>query len=125
VDVSGLDVNEAADRLTQAYSVPVELHYGESSFQIKPSLLGFTLDLSSMMAAADQARSSLPFWSAFWDYLFNRLPASQEIPIRAEIDVKSHPDTTKTRNLTCLFQGTTILLPVNQALAWMSTDLLN
>lgn len=87
VDVSGLNVNEAADRLTQAYSVPVELRYGESSFQVKPSSLGFSLDLSSMVAAADQARASLPFWSAFWDYLFNRFPESQDIPISANIDV--------------------------------------
>jgi hypothetical protein len=87
VDVSGLNVNEAADSLTQAYSVPVELRYGESSFQVKPSSLGFSLDLSSMVAAADQARASLPFWSAFWDYLFNRFPESQDIPISANIDV--------------------------------------
>jgi beta-lactamase class A len=86
VDVSGLDIDQAADRLTQAYSVPVELHYGDSSFQVKPATLGFSLDLSSMMAAADQARASLPFWSAFWDYLFNRFPTSQDIPIRAKID---------------------------------------
>lgn len=86
VDVSGLDIDQAADRLTQAYSVPVELHYGDSSFQVKPATLGFSLDLSSMMAAADQARASLPFWSAFWDYLFNRFPESQDIPVRAEID---------------------------------------
>lgn len=86
VDVSGLDIDQAADRLTQAYSVPVELHYGDSSFQVKPATLGFSLDLSSMMAAADQARASLPFWSAFWDYLFNRFPASQDIPIRAQIN---------------------------------------
>lgn len=87
VDVSGLDIDQAADRLTQAYSVPVELHYGDSSFQVKPATLGFSLDLSSMMAAADQARASLPFWSAFWDYLFNRFPESQDIPIRAQINV--------------------------------------
>lgn len=87
VDVSGLNVDEAADRLTQAFSVPVELHYGESSFQVKPSSLGFSLDLSSMVAAADQARASLPFWTAFWDYLFNRFPESQDIPISAKIDV--------------------------------------
>lgn len=86
VDVSGLDIDQAADRITQAYSVPVELHYAESSFQVKPATLGFSLDLSSMMAAADQARASLPFWSAFWDYLFNRFPESQDIPVRANIN---------------------------------------
>ncbi len=87
VDVSGLDMNEAADRLTQAFSVPVELYYGTNAFQVKPSALGFSLDLSSMMAAADQARAATPFWSSFWDYLFNRMPESQEIPIKAQIDI--------------------------------------
>ena len=87
VDVSGLSVDEAADRLTQAFSVPVELHYGDSSFQVKPSTLGFSLQLTNMVAAADQARASLPFWSAFWEYLFNQYPESQEIPISAKIDV--------------------------------------
>jgi beta-lactamase class A len=87
VDVSGLNVDEAANRLTQAYSIPIELHFNDSSFQVKPAALGFSLDLSSMMAAADQSRASLPFWSAFWDYLFNKLPPSQDIPIRAQIDV--------------------------------------
>lgn len=87
VDVSGLDVDQAADRLTQVYSVPVELRYGDSAFQVKPATLGFSLNLSSMIAAADQARAALPFWSAFWDYLFNKMPESQEIPIMADIDV--------------------------------------
>jgi beta-lactamase class A len=86
VDVSGLDQNHAADRLTQSYSVPVELLYGQNVIQIKPATLGFTLDLGTMMAADDQERVSLPFWSAFWDYLFNRLPSSQEVPLRSKID---------------------------------------
>lgn len=86
VDVSGLDMELAADRLTQAYSVPVELRYGDNTFQVKPAALGFSLDLSTMMAAADQNRASLPFWSGFWDYLFNRFPLSQDIPIKSKID---------------------------------------
>jgi hypothetical protein len=28
-----------------------------------------------MLAAADQQRIEQPFWSAFWDYLWNTLPA--------------------------------------------------
>ena len=87
VDVSGLSVDEAADRLTQAFSVPLELSFNDSVFQVKPATLGFSLDLASMMAAADQTRASLPFWSAFWDYLFNQMPTSQDIPIRAQIDI--------------------------------------
>ncbi len=40
-----------------------------------------------MMAAADQARVSTPFWPAFFDYLFSRLPQAQKIPLRSKIDV--------------------------------------
>ncbi len=87
VDVTGLTQDEAADRLTRAYSVPIEMRYGEDVIQIKPAALGFSLDLASMMAAADQARVSTPFWPAFFDYLFSRLPQAQKIPLRSKIDV--------------------------------------
>ena len=87
VDVTGLTQNEAADRLTRAYSVPIEMRYGDDVIQIKPAALGFSLDLASMMAAADQARVSTPFWPAFFDYLFSRLPEAQKIPLRSKIDV--------------------------------------
>jgi len=87
VDVTGLTQDEAADRLTRAYSVPIEMRYGEDIIQIKPAALGFSLDLAGMMAAADQARVSTPFWPAFFDYLFSRLPEAQKIPLRAKIDV--------------------------------------
>lgn len=87
VDVTGLAQDEAADRLTRSYSVPIEMHYGEDVIQIKPAALGFSLDLASMMAAADQARVSTPFWPAFFDYLFSRLPQAQKIPLRSKIDL--------------------------------------
>lgn len=88
VDVSGLTQDEAATRLTQAFSIPVEMHYGEDAIQAKPATLGFSLDLAAMMAAADQARVASPFWSGYVDYLFNRLPGAQEIPLRSRIDIE-------------------------------------
>lgn len=84
VPVTGLDRVQAAQRLTQAYSLPVELRYGDAVVQIKPSVAGFKLDIESMLAAADQQRIALPFWNAFWGYLWNQLPKPAEIPIRAE-----------------------------------------
>ena len=83
--VGGLDQQQAADRLQQAYSLPVELHYGDAVIQVKPAVLGFELDVESMMAAADVDRINAPFWSAFWDYLWLRTPAAQEIPLRYSI----------------------------------------
>jgi len=87
VEVSNLTPEEAATRLTQAYSVALEMHYGEDVIQAKPASLGFSLDLAGMMAAADQARAASPFWSGFIDYLFNRLPEAQVIPLKSKIDL--------------------------------------
>ncbi len=86
VDVTGLTMEQAASRVTQAYSYPVELHYGENIIQVKPSTLGFSLNLTAIMTAADQARAAQPFWPSFFAYLFNQLPPSAEVPLRADID---------------------------------------
>lgn len=85
VTVSGLNEQQAADRLTQIYGLPVELHYGDAIIQLKPASVGFTLDLESMLAVGDLQRINQPFWTAFWDYLWNRLPTPTEVPIRATI----------------------------------------
>lgn len=69
IAVGGLDLHQTSDRLQQVYSLPVEIHYADSVIQIKPSSLGFKLDLDSMIAAADIQRVSQPFWSAFWDFM--------------------------------------------------------
>jgi beta-lactamase class A len=85
VPVGGLDQQQAADRLTQAYGVPVELRYSDAIIQVKPSLVGFNLDLEGMLAAADLQRLSQPFWPAFWDYLWNRPSHAGEVPLSATI----------------------------------------
>jgi beta-lactamase class A len=88
VAVGGLDLQQTSDRLIQAYSMPIEVHYGDAVIQIKPSNLGFKLELESMITAADIQRVRQPFWSAFWDYLWNRLPGSMDIPLDDTIDQK-------------------------------------
>jgi len=86
VDVTGLSMEQAASRITQAYSIPIELRYAGNVIQVRPSTLGFTLDLTALMTAADQARAAQPFWPSFVAYLFNQLPPSAEVPLRAKID---------------------------------------
>jgi len=81
VPVGGLDQQQTADRLTQAYSIPIEVHYADAAIQIKPSNLGFQLKLETMITAADIKRVEQPFWSAFWEFLWNRLPTSTEVPL--------------------------------------------
>jgi beta-lactamase class A len=83
VPVGGLDRNQAAQRLLQVYSMPVEIHYGDAIIQIKPSVAGFDMDLEGMLAAADLQRAGNNFWTDFWDYLWNRPPKVVDVPLRA------------------------------------------
>jgi beta-lactamase class A len=86
VPVGGVDPQTASQRVLQVYSSPVELQYGEATIQIEPSVVGFELDLDSMIAAADLGRTGGAFWGGFWSYLWNRDPTPIEIPLRAAVD---------------------------------------
>jgi beta-lactamase class A len=85
VPVGGLTSQQAADRLNQAYSVPVELQYGDALIHVHPSQLGFEMDLEAMLAAADLQRINQPYWTAFWDFLWNRLPPPSAVPLSARV----------------------------------------
>ena len=86
IAVGGLSQQQAADRVTQAYNNPIELVYKDQLIHVKPSQLGFDLNVESMIAAADQQRVRLPFWSSFWDYLWNRPTTPHDTPLSADID---------------------------------------
>ena len=83
VPVGGLDRQEAANRLLAVYSTPVELIYGESTIQLEPSVIGFQLEIETMLAAADLERVQKPFWIGFWDYLWGRFDEGGTIPLTA------------------------------------------
>ncbi len=85
IPVGGLDQQQAADRLQQAYSLPIEVHYGDATMQIKPSNVGFELHLEAMIADADIKRVAKSFWGEFWDYLWNRVPSPIEIPLSSAV----------------------------------------
>ena len=84
VPVGGLDQQRAAERLQQVYmAIPVEVRYRDAVIHIRPPVVGFELNTQAMMAAADLERMKQPFWPGFWDFLWNRIPAAQEVPLRA------------------------------------------
>jgi len=83
VPVGGLDRGQAAQRLLETYAIPIEIHYDNAVIQVKPSSLGFALELESMLSAADLQRASTSFWVAFWDYIWNRTPNATDVPLRA------------------------------------------
>lgn len=86
IAVGGLEQQAAADRVRQAYNSTVELIYEDQLIHIKPAQVGFEVDVESMIAAADQQRVELPFWSSFWSYLWNRESEASETPLVSSID---------------------------------------
>ncbi|HZW02524.1 MAG TPA: hypothetical protein VFF68_01255, partial [Anaerolineaceae bacterium] len=92
VPVGGLDRTQAGERIAAAYQVPVEMSYLGNRIQVGPETLGFTLRLEEMLAAAEaqwKARPSLP---AFWDYLWNRTPPVEPVPLDAVTDANRLTD---------------------------------
>ncbi len=85
VPVDRLAPAEASQRLLEVYTSPIEIHYGDAVFHIDPGAVGFTVDVDTMLAAADLTRTGGSFWGGFWDYLWNRTPPSTEIPLSASI----------------------------------------
>ncbi len=85
VAVGGVNAQIASERVLQVYSQPVEVQYAGAVIHVDPSVVGFSVDIESMLAAADLARTSSSFWSGYWDYLWNRAPAPVSIPLRATL----------------------------------------
>jgi hypothetical protein len=85
VPIGGLDPQAASQRVLQVYKTPIQIQYNGDNIQIDPTSVGFQLDIDSMLAAADLSRTGGAFWGGFWDYLWNRNPTPEAIPLRATI----------------------------------------
>jgi beta-lactamase class A len=83
IPVGLLNRQQAAQRLLEVYSTPVEIIYGENSILIPPGLASFELDLESMLAAAEIERTRTPFWQGFWNYLWGRAQEPVDVPLRS------------------------------------------
>ncbi|MBN2548480.1 MAG: serine hydrolase [Anaerolineales bacterium] len=83
VPVGGLDRAQAAQRLFEVYSTPVELRYDGAVIHLQPSVIDFRLNTDSMLAVADLERTQKQFWQDFWDYLWGRTYFPSQIPLSA------------------------------------------
>ncbi len=83
VPVGGLDRQQAAQRLAEVYSVPVELRYNGARILLNPTAIDFQLELENMLALANLERTQKQFWEDFWDYLWGRTTFPTQIPLAA------------------------------------------
>lgn len=86
IPVGGVDAQTASERVLQVYTQPVEVEYAGEIIHISPSQVGFRVDMESMLAAADLARTTSSFWGGFWDSLWNRPRPASAIPLRASLE---------------------------------------
>jgi hypothetical protein len=85
VPVGGLSRQAAAERLTQIFASPVELHYQKAVIQIYPSQMGFKINETTMLDAAEAQHTNQPSLSSFWAYLWGTLPRPKEVPLIAVV----------------------------------------
>ena len=83
VPVGGLDRQQAAQRILEAYSYPVELQYNDSAIQLNPSVVDFNLNVEDMLALANLERTQKNFWQDYWDYIWGRTTFPTQIPLSA------------------------------------------
>ena len=65
---------------------PIELVYQDARILVRPATIGFELQVSNMLAAADKQRTGEPFWTGFWKYIWNQPITSLDIPLQAKFD---------------------------------------
>ena len=85
VSVGGLDPLAASQRILQIYSLPVEIQYADAVIHLDPGLVGFEVNIASMLAAGDFQKSNSSFWVGFWNYLWNQSSSAIDIPLVATI----------------------------------------
>ena len=83
VPVGGLTREQAEERLLQVYNVAVELNYEGAYIHLDPAVVGFDLNLESMLATADLTRIGGNFWVEFWDFIWSRERAIDTVPLDA------------------------------------------
>jgi beta-lactamase class A len=81
VPIGNLTREQAAERLLEAYSLPVQLVYNEQVIHLDPAVVSFELNMESMLAAADLTRTGGPFWAEFWQYLMGNQRAPSAVPL--------------------------------------------
>lgn len=69
VPLGGLTLEEAQQRIEEAFSVPVELTYQGARMQFSPAELGFKLDIPAILSQISPTRA-IPFRSWFWGQSF-------------------------------------------------------
>lgn len=86
VDVAGLTLDGAREKVEAAYMQPVVVIHQSERVEVEPVQLGFVLDLEAMMAEAERAWSEQNFFEGYLGYLGGNPMRPIKIPLYATHD---------------------------------------
>ena len=66
IPIGGLTRAEAQARLEQAFSIPIELRYGEARMQFTPADLGWSIDITATLDGLESALPEGGWWQHLW-----------------------------------------------------------
>lgn len=66
IPLGGLNSEEARQRITEAFSLPVELQYNLARMQFTPEELGITIDANATLTQLNSVKPEQSFWNFLW-----------------------------------------------------------
>ena len=84
VPIGGLTREQAEQRLTEAFSVPVELRFQGARMQFSPAQLGFTIDSAASLEQVERQIPSGGWWRRLWGQ--NASPYENNFPLQASLN---------------------------------------
>ena len=86
LDVSGLSMPQAAEKVTEAYQAPVFLYHSEEHVELDPHNVGFVLDTEAMMSRAQQQLDAREDWISLVAFILKRPVQAVKVPLIATYD---------------------------------------
>ena len=86
LDVSGMNLEEVAETLSQHYLTPVRISHKTEEVELDPVEVGFVLDIDTMLREAEEAARPEQVWQGFLEFLVDRSLEPISIELRATHD---------------------------------------
>jgi len=86
VDVSGLDLQQASEAVSDVYQQTVYLYHRDEHIELEPQNVGFQLDLDRMMAEAQGQLDHREAWISFAAFVLDRPLQPVRVPLIASHD---------------------------------------
>jgi beta-lactamase class A len=92
INVGGLTVPEAAERITAVYNSPIRLHHRTEALDVLPQDVGFQIDVEGMLQEAVAQQGERDVWQGFIEHLLGQSLTAPQVELRARHDREATAD---------------------------------